>query len=333
MNPPEHRNDALDGVRVIEVSQTLRAAFAGATLRDLGARVVRVNLPDEARTGIPRGCDQGKTEVDHETDLAALCGTSDILIEDTDDGWPLSVAEAAGGPLVVVSVTGLGRTSTTPNPPELCVQAASGAMWSIGVPEGAPQPVPAGVAATLAGVHAANAAIWLYLAALGETAPRPAHADIAEADVIATQTGTYQLIRRYQNRGAWDPKVRPGDGGPGADLILGALVPAADGQVYVQINSGDQLERLHALLPSGFAEDIPTYADGLKNKPTFIAWVAEYTSTRTRADLLHIAERAGLVAAVFLDLPDLGPTGPLPLLTPTASGCSRLPIPWALGSC
>ena len=318
----------LHGVTIVEVTTSLRGAFAGACLRDLGASVTRIDL-GRPRPGVPDSCDDGKIVVTAGPDeVALLLAGADVVIEDQDDDWVAQLAARSPARPVTLSVTGLGRTAECANPPELCVQAESGVMWSIGADGGRPQPVPEGAASTLAGINGACAALWLlFLREMGRSGG-PLHADVAEADVIAAQTGTYQMIRQYHNRAPWQPHRVVNDGGPGCDLILGALVQAIDGPVYVQINTPEQVKRLHALLPEEFRVAIPTYVDGLRHRSVFHSWVARFAAAHTRAELLAIAEDNGLVIAALLELEDLDVGGVLPLLRSSADEVPQLPRPW-----
>jgi crotonobetainyl-CoA:carnitine CoA-transferase CaiB-like acyl-CoA transferase len=325
------RVDLLAGVRVAEVSCSLRGAFAGKCFHGLGAAVTRVDL-GLRRRGVPPSCDWGKTTTtSSQPALPAALAGMDLVIEDLDDPVVVEAVASLADPPVLVSVTGLGRDQGVPNPPELVVQAHSGVLWSTGAPGGSPSPVPAGLPSTLAAVHAASAGLWcLWQRATKPADQAPRHVDVSEADLVLAQTGTYRIFLRYYG-GSWTEQSRPGGRGIGSTLMLGEIVDAADGPIYLQIANQRQLCRLHKLLGSEFADRFPTYRECLIARDGYRRYLERFAAGRTRAELLELSMTGDLVAAPFLSFDDLGPDGLLPLIMPGADEAGgALPLPWLI---
>ena len=151
----------LQGLRVLELARVLAGPWAGQTLADLGAEVIKVESPagDDTRAWGPpfyerdgvksaayfHGCNRGKASVvadlrdpDDLDRVRALALDADVLIENFKLGglarfgldYPTL---AAGNPgLVYCSVTGFGQTGPRAAEPgyDLLVQAMSVASSS-----------------------------------------------------------------------------------------------------------------------------------------------------------------------------------------------------------
>src|SRR3954451_301548 len=144
----------LAGIRVLECGDTLAAAYAGRLLGDLGAEVVKVELPagDPLRTlgpfvaGIPNRdlsasaayFHAGKRSVvvapPDDPELARLVARADVVLRSTRDGedW---VPDALLGPrvddgLLVVDLSTFGRVGRSgPHPTDdLLASAAAGLL-------------------------------------------------------------------------------------------------------------------------------------------------------------------------------------------------------------
>lgn len=320
------RLDLLNGVELIEVSSSLRGAFAGRTLALLGASVTRWDYFGGERDAALTECDEHKKLEPYPVDgaeRAARLGAAHGVIDDCGVGALAAACRSAGVPYV--AVTDLGLTEAHPNPAPGLVDAESGIMWDLGRDGAPPLPLPGGVGATLAGIHAATALVWSLLSRTGDPAPQAV--DIATADVVTAQVGTYHTFLRAYG-GSWTPTVRPSRGSLGSSLALGALLDCTDGVALVYVTVPGQLARLHAMMPPGFAEKFPTYRDGLVKREDFVAELREWAAIRTRREVLDDAERHGVVCSPFLEMDDLDLGGILPLLRASISDQPSLPLPW-----
>lgn len=160
---------ALDGIRVIDVGLLVQGPQAGQTLRDLGAEVIKVELPgmgdqarwiplspDDLRTPYYEACNRGKRSItaDLRTPGGAevfhkLVDTADVLLGNfkpgTLEGWGLGydVLSATNPGLVYA----MGSTFGTEGPgaeregADLAGQAAGGLISTIGEDGGPMSPV------------------------------------------------------------------------------------------------------------------------------------------------------------------------------------------------
>lgn len=325
------RLNLLEGVDLIEVSTSLRGAFAGRSLALLGASVTRWDLGKE-RDAALAACDEHKSVRPYpgdEGELAARLNNAGGVIDDRGDEGLAAACGRAGVPYV--AVTEVGMTEACPNPAPGLADAESGIMWDLGRDGAPPLPLPGGVGATLAGIHAATALVWSLLGGPGGPGgPRgtsPRTVDIATADVVTAQVGTYHTFLRAYG-GSWTPTVRPSRGSLGSSLALGALLDCTDGVALLYVTLPGQLARLHAMMPAGFADRFPTYRDGLLKREEFVAELREWAGTRTRREVLDEAERHGVVCSPFLEMDDLDAGGILPLLRGSPGAEPSLPLPW-----
>ena len=163
----------LSGLKVVELARVLAGPFAGQTLADLGAEVIKVESPagdDTRKWGPPwleradgtvesayyHACNRGKLGVvadfNDAADLAfvkTLCAGADVLIENykvgtlAKFGLDYAALAAANPRLVYCSITGFGQTGPyAPRPGyDYVIQGMSGIMALTGEPEGMPMKV------------------------------------------------------------------------------------------------------------------------------------------------------------------------------------------------
>jgi formyl-CoA transferase len=151
---------ALDGVRVLELTQIMAGPFCGQVLADMGADVVKVEPPgtgDQTRRQMGeaafRAVNRNKRSItldlkdpaDVET-LHGLAKAADVVMENYRPG----VAERLGADwdtlhglnprLIYASISGFGQTGPYAQRPgfDLIAQAASGIMSVTGEPDGNP---------------------------------------------------------------------------------------------------------------------------------------------------------------------------------------------------
>lgn len=268
----------LDGLRVVEWSETLPAAFCTRILADLGAEVIKLERPrngDPMRQhgpfvpGAPYGEDSamfayanhGKrgvtldpTRPTGDTLLRRLLAQSHILVESQPAellqtfGLGCAALREINPALVVVSATALGPLSDM-HASSLTVTHYSGYAFHqarpVQVPAEQPPLACADQEASLAaGVAAAAAVLWGVLAAeQGGVGP---HIDCAQADVMA-----HLLIEPLADYGRGERDF----GRLRADLrgteIAGGLVwllPCTDGLVMVSPREQHQWDRWMSLL-------------------------------------------------------------------------------------
>src|SRR5581483_9416483 len=199
----------LAGVRVLDLSRVLAGPFCGMNLADLGAEVIKIELPgrgDDSRGYAPRipnsedsgyfySVNRGKLSVTidlREPDGAAvaldLARHADVVLENfapgTMERFGLSYARLAeSNPRIILcSISGFGQTGPMASAPayDIVAQALGGTMSITGAPGG--EPTRCGV--SIGDLAAALYAVSAILAALRvrDRDGTGAHLDIAMLD-------------------------------------------------------------------------------------------------------------------------------------------------------
>ena len=172
LDKPRNPNAPLAGLKVLELARILAGPFAGQTLADLGADVIKVEAPEGDGTrlwGPPfveredgareaayyHGCNRGKrgitADFNDPGDMALiqeLIGQADVVIENFKPGTLIKysldyeyLTTWGGNPDVIYcSITGFGQDGPRRNEPgyDFVIQAMSGFMALTGEPEGEP---------------------------------------------------------------------------------------------------------------------------------------------------------------------------------------------------
>ena len=178
----------LSGIKVVELARILAGPWAGQTLADLGADVIKVEAPegdDTRRWGPPfveregdrsaayfHATNRGKKSVTvdfrkpagQET-VRRLIADADVVIENFKVGglakYGLDYASlAAVNPrLIYCSITGFGQTGPYAHRAgyDFIIQGMSGLMSVTGEPDGQPQKVGVAVTDIFTGIYAATA--------------------------------------------------------------------------------------------------------------------------------------------------------------------------------
>lgn len=208
MNPPSAA--LLEGVRILDMATVLAAPFAATLCGDLGAEVVKLELPDGSdplRRLSPvqdghalwwKVANRGKRGITLDVRKPAgrelflkLLPRFDVLVENfrpgTMDRWGLDLAtlRAANPGLVVLRLTGFGQTGPLSDRPGFArvFEAMSGFAHLVGSPDGAPQHANYPMGDVIAGAFGA-------FSIAAAVARRRAHPDEApaELDLSATES-------------------------------------------------------------------------------------------------------------------------------------------------
>ena len=318
----------LDGVRVLELARILAGPWAGQTLADLGADVVKVEAPegdDTRRWGPPfvqRGadvsaayfhcCNRGKRSValDFRTPegreaVLRLAGEADVLIENFKVGGLdrhgldyESLAER-NPRLVYCSITGFGQSGPYAQRAgyDHVIQGMCGLMSVTGDPGGQPQKVGVAVVDILTGVYAATA----ILAALRQrdATGQGQHIDMALLDVGVSVMANQAM--NYLTTGTAPERL----GNLHRNLAPYQVFDCADGHVVISVGNDAQHQRLCALLDvPQLAEDpaFRTNADRVTHRDLLSRHLNEATRRWGRAELLAACEAAGVPAGPINDM-------------------------------
>ena len=320
----------LAGLRVIELARILAGPWAGQTLADLGAEVIKVEGPegDDTRTWGPPFIDhegdrsaayfhatnRGKTSVqaDFRTPegqalVRGLIADADILLENFKVGglakYGLDYASlAALNPrLIYCSITGFGQTGPYAHRAgyDYIIQGMSGLMSVTGPAEGPPQKVGVAVVDVFTGIYASTA----ILAALHQRTQtgRGQHIDMSLMDVgvaiMANQSMNYLA--------SGQAPAMMGNAHP--NLAPYAVYPCADGWLIIAVGNDGQFARLCNVLGLALADD-PRFATNparVTNRAALTPLIEAATALRTRHDLLSACEAAGVPAGPINRMDDV----------------------------
>jgi crotonobetainyl-CoA:carnitine CoA-transferase CaiB-like acyl-CoA transferase len=321
----------LKGLKVIELARILAGPWAGQTLADLGADVIKVEAPegdDTRRWGPPfverdgdrsaayfHATNRGKksvtvdfrTPAGQET-VRRLIADADVVIENFKVGglakYGLDYASlAAVNPrLIYCSITGFGQTGPYAHRAgyDFIIQGMSGLMSVTGDPDGQPQKVGVAVTDIFTGIYAATA----ILAAVHQRASSGTgqHIDMALFDV-ATSIMANQAMN-YLTTGIAPQKM----GNAHPNLTPYAVFDCADGWIIIATGNDGQYRRLCELLglPAlATAPEFATNADRVTNRVALTDALTRATKQRSKADLLAACESAGVPAGPINDLAEV----------------------------
>jgi len=318
----------LAGIKVIELARILAGPWAGQTLADLGADVIKVEAPDgdDTRRGAPPFLDRdgeqsaayfhatnrGKRSVVADFTTAAgqqlvrrLVSDADVVIENFKVGglakYGLDYASlAAVNPrLIYCSITGFGQDGPYAHRAgyDFIIQGMAGLMSVTGAPDGQPQKVGVAVTDVLTGVYAATA----ILAALVQRGVTGAGQQI---DMALMDVATGVMANQAMNYLATGVSPRMmGNAHP--NLAPYAVFDCADGWIILATGNDAQYRRLCevlALQDMAEAAEFATNALRVANRQAMTDRLTAVTKTWQKADLLTACEAAGVPAGPINDL-------------------------------
>jgi crotonobetainyl-CoA:carnitine CoA-transferase CaiB-like acyl-CoA transferase len=321
----------LAGIRVLELARILAGPWAGQTLADLGAEVIKVEAPegdDTRRWGPPfvereddtsaayfHSCNRGKKSViaDFRTDagrarVLELAKGADVLIENfklgglAKYGLDYDSLSAVNPGLIYCSITGFGQDGPYAHRAgyDYIIQGMSGIMSVTGDPEGQPQKVGVAVTDILTGLYSVNA----ILAALHlrDRTGRGQHIDMGLLDV-ATAFMANQAMN-YLTTGVAPERI----GNAHQNLTPYQVFDCADGWIIIATGNDAQYRRLCGLLgleEMANAPEFLTNADRIANREDMTRRLTEATLTRSKAELLAACEAHGVPAGPINDLAEV----------------------------
>ncbi len=321
----------LAGIKVVELARILAGPWAGQTLADLGADVIKVESPegDDTRRWGPPFIDNGgeKTAayffaanrgkrgvvVDFSTPAGAaqvidLIRDADVVIENfklgglAKYGLDYDSLAAINPRLIYCSITGFGQTG--PYAPragyDFIIQGMSGLMSVTGEAGGAPQKVGVAVTDVFTGVYAATA-ILAAIIQRGRTG-RGQHIDMSLLDV-ATSVMANQAMN-YLATGVAPKQM----GNAHPNLAPYAVFECSDGWIILATGNDGQYRKLCDVL--GLAEwathaRFATNALRIENRAEMTAFITAATKGWAKADLLAACEAQGVPAGPINDLAEV----------------------------
>jgi crotonobetainyl-CoA:carnitine CoA-transferase CaiB-like acyl-CoA transferase len=309
----------LQGLKVLELARILAGPWAGQTLADLGAEVIKVERPgagDDTRAWGPpfvpgpagaRGdsayyhsCNRGKQSVavDFEKPegqrlARELAARADVLIENFKTGGLAKYGldyqslRAVNPRLIYCSITGFGQTGPYAKRAgyDFLIQGMGGIMDLTGDPDGEPQKPGLAYADIISGLYSVIA-IEAALARRSVTGAG-AYIDMALMDtqvaVLANQALNYLVSGQSPRR----------LGNAHQNLVPYQVFKVADGHIIIATGNDRQMRDLCRVLGVEALADDPRFrsnADRIANRRALIDLLEERTRNFRAADLLAALE-------------------------------------------
>jgi crotonobetainyl-CoA:carnitine CoA-transferase CaiB-like acyl-CoA transferase len=312
----------LDGIRVIELARILAGPWAGQTLADLGADVIKVEAPegdDTRRWGPPfienagektaayfHATNRGKRSItcdfrtaEGQETVRRLIADADVVIENfkvgglEKYGLDYQSLRKVNPRLVYCSITGFGQDGPYAHRAgyDFIIQGMSGLMSVTGPADGQPQKVGVAVTDVFTGVYSATA-ILAALVQRGQTGEGQ-HIDMALLDV-ATSVMANQAMNYLASGKA------PGlMGNAHPNLAPYAVFDCKDGWLILATGNDGQYQRLCKVLglhDMATAPEFLSNADRVANRAAMTDRITAATKAWAKADLLAACEAEGVPA-------------------------------------
>ena len=326
MNPPAPM--ALAGVRVVEMGQLIAGPFAGKTLGEFGADVVKIEPPgagDPLRNWrlIQHGTSvwwqvQSRNKRSVAIDLRQaegqqlarqLIAEADVLVENfrpgTLEGWGMSPAElhALNPGLVILRISGYGQTGPYRDLPGFGVigEAMGGLRHLTAEPRRVPVRVGVSIGDTLAALHGVIGVMMaLY--------HRQVHGGAGQVIDVALHEAVFNvmesLIPEYSAFGA----VREAAGSALPGIAPSNAYPCQDGWVLVAGNGDSIFKRLMATIGRddlGQAPDLADNAGRVARVAEIDAAIGAWTQPRTVQQVMDALATARVPAGKVYTAKDI----------------------------
>lgn len=317
------RKGALDGIRVLDVSRALAGPYCTMILGDLGADVIKLEMPntgDESRywgppfaTYMSSNRNKRSVEVDLHTEegkkiFMDLLKTSDIVVENFRPGTMKrfgldydTVAEVKPD-IIYVSISAYGQTGPMSHRPgiDLMVQAISGLMSTTGAPDG-PAYKAGGPIADIVGGFSAVMSVLASLMERDRTG-QGRYIDIAMLDavlmVLNQQIVTYTSTKKpYPRLGNAHPLMAPYESFSGSD------------REFVVAVTNEKAWKAFVSIPefSHLAENplFRTQIDRNLNREVMLKEIREIFAARTADHWLSELDKRGIPSEPILTLAEV----------------------------
>ena len=320
----------LKGLRVIELARILAGPWAGQTLADLGAEVIKIesktgddtrtwgppfiNTGDETNAAYYHSCNRGKQSVSLDfkdkndlLKLKNLIATADILIENFKvgglDKYGLDYKTLHNNypSLIYCSITGFGQTGPYAKRAgyDFLMQGMSGLMSITGEPDSQPQKVGVAVTDIFTGLYAV-VAIQAALRSR-DTTGLGQHIDLSLLDV-ATATTANQAMN-YLATGT--PPNRRGNNHP--NIVPYCAVSTSDGYIILAVGNDEQFKNFNKIFNVEWYKNdkFKTNPARLENRDELLNLIEGKTINFSSAALLIKCENYGVPAGPINTLEDV----------------------------
>ncbi|MGO7171729.1 CaiB/BaiF CoA transferase family protein [Rhizobium leguminosarum] len=321
----------LEGVRVVELARILAGPWAGQTLADLGATVIKVESPggdDTRRWGPPfirdgddvaaayfHSCNRGKLSITADFKSAedvekvrSLIANADVVVENfkvgalKKFGLDYESLKAINPKLIYCSITGFGQTGPYAERAgyDFIVQGMAGIMDLTGEPGREPQKIGVAFGDIFTGLYSVIAiqAALIFRNSTGEGQ----HIDMALLDstvgVLANQAMNFLASGKAPTRlGNSHPNIAPYQ-----------VFPVFDGNIIIACGNDSQFARVCDVLRlSAVAADdrFKTNADRVRHRGELTSVMEVQTKLFKRLDLLADLARVGVPAGPINTVEDV----------------------------
>jgi len=321
----------LDGIKVVELARILAGPWAGQTLADLGADVIKIESPDGDDTrkwGPPNieingsssaayfhCCNRGKrsriADLKNSKDLQetiALIAEADVLIENfkvgglQQYGLDYESIKAINPEIIYCSITGFGQTGpySARAGYDFMIQGMSGVMDLTGEADGSPQKMGVAFVDIFTGLYSVIA-IQSALHARQQSG-KGQHIDMALFDcmtsVLANQSMNFLASGINPTRlGNKHPNICPYE-----------TVPVSDGHIIIATGNDAQYHRLCDCLKLSELKEDARFIDNasrVKNRDELMSKINNATMQWTKQALLVALEKAVVPAGPINTVQDV----------------------------
>jgi formyl-CoA transferase len=321
--------EALKGLKVLELGQLIAGPFAGKTLAEFGADVIKVEPPGlgdplrkwrllrdgtsvwwEVQSRNKRSVCIDLRTADGQAAVRALAAEADVLIENfkpgTMEGWGLGwdVLHASNPKLIMLRISGFGQTGPYRDMPGFGVlgEAMGGLRHLTGEPGRVPVRVGVSIGDTLSALHG----VIGVLVALHH---RVAHGGEGQVVDVALYEAVFNvmesLLPEYDAFGA--VRERAGSALPG--IAPTNAYPSSDGQYVLVAGNGDSIfRRLMGAIGRPDLADDPAlkHNDGrVRQAEAIDAAIAAWTVRRSRDEVLAALAAASVPAGRVYTVADI----------------------------
>ncbi|MFQ5848058.1 MAG: CaiB/BaiF CoA transferase family protein [Candidatus Methylomirabilales bacterium] len=319
---------ALDGIKVIDLSRILAGPFCTLTLGDMGAEVIKVENPDggddtrgwgppfiDAESAYFLSINRSKKSItlNLKTDrgkgiLQALLRQADVLVENfrpgTLDklGFSYEAVQQLNPRLIYCSISGFGHTGPETQRPgyDVIVQGESGVMSLTGFPDGPPVKVGVSIADIVAGMYGVQGILVALVSR--ERSGRGQKVDIALLDsmisLLTYQAGIFFATGQSPNRmGNFHPTITPYE-----------PFEAQDGYFNVAVGNNVLWARFCRILGREDLMNDPRFATGTKrveNRELLRPILEKEFKTRSVQEWLHILNEGGIPCGAINSLAEV----------------------------
>lgn len=324
-------NHPLEGLKVVELARILAGPWAGQTLSDLGAKVIKVESlegDDTRQWGPPfvtngddksasyfHSCNRGKKSIcvdfksnDGQKTIKKLISEADILIENFKVGGLLKYGldfnslSKINPKLIYCSITGFGQTGPYSHRAgyDYIIQGMSGLMSITGEPDGQPQKMGVAVTDILTGLYGVTAVLSAIIQR--DKTGRGQHIDLALLDVATSVTANQAM--NYLTTGTVPKRMGNGH----QNLAPYQVFDCNDGHIIIATGNDAQYQRLCAVLELDEMASNKLFlknADRLENRVALIEILNTETKKRTKESLLESCESQGIPAGPINDLSEV----------------------------